>query len=107
MFFQPPSGVLDSTGLYNFASPSPVCPLYFVCDGYVSLPLSRTSFSDFSLKYSRDDRFKGIDKMREREVMFNDFITDHRRREKDDKSNQRDRVSVGVAHGSVGGVAER
>ncbi|XP_059155432.1 transcription elongation regulator 1-like isoform X2 [Physella acuta] len=46
----------------------------------------KSSFSDFASKYGKDERFKGIDKMRERESMFLDFVSDLRKREKEEKS---------------------
>lgn len=54
----------------------------------------RSSFSDFAQKYGRDDRFKGIEKMRERESLFNEFIVEVRRREKDEKQQKKEQVSA-------------
>lgn len=54
----------------------------------------RSSFSDFAQKNGRDDRFKGIEKMRERESLFNEFIVEVRRREKDEKQHKKEQVSV-------------
>ncbi|KAK7508465.1 hypothetical protein BaRGS_00000031 [Batillaria attramentaria] len=54
----------------------------------------KSSFSDFASKYGKDDRFKGIDKMRERESLFNDFVSDLRRREKEEKSSQREKLKT-------------
>lgn len=53
----------------------------------------RSSFSDFAQKYGRDERFKGIEKMRERESLFNEFIIEVRRREKDEKQQKKEQVS--------------
>lgn len=53
----------------------------------------RSSFSDFAQKYGRDERFKGIEKMRERESLFNEFIVEVRRREKDEKQQKKEQVS--------------
>merc|ERR1711997_492717 len=36
---------------------------------------ARTTYSEFANKYSKDDRFKGIEKSRERESLFNEFRT--------------------------------
>ncbi|VEL31021.1 unnamed protein product [Protopolystoma xenopodis] len=55
--------------------------------------LVRSSFADFSSKYCKDERFKGIEKMRERESIFQDFLADLRHREKEDKHKERELVS--------------
>jgi transcription elongation regulator 1 len=41
-----------------------------------------SSFSNFSLKYSRDDRYRALEKMRDREECFNDYLDDLRRKGK-------------------------
>ena len=56
--------------------------------------LCRSSFSDFASKYGKDERFKGIEKMREREAIFSDYVTDLRRKEKEEKSSHKEKVSV-------------
>lgn len=56
----------------------------------------RSSFSDFASKYGKDERFKGIDKMRDRESVFNEFVSDMRRREKEEKSSQREKVGINI-----------
>merc|ERR1711974_224299 len=50
----------------------------------------RTSFIDFASKASKDERFKGIDKRSERENMFNDFMVDLKRKEKEERAAKRD-----------------
>lgn len=52
----------------------------------------KSSFSEFAIKYGKDDRFKVIEKMRERESLFNEFIVEVRKREKEDKQNRRDQI---------------
>ncbi|XP_067657663.1 transcription elongation regulator 1-like [Haliotis asinina] len=54
----------------------------------------KSSFSDFASRYGKDDRFKGIDKMRERESIFNDYVSDLRRKEKEEKSNQKEKLKA-------------
>lgn len=47
---------------------------------------AKSSFSDFcSSRHSKDDRFRGIEKMRDREDLFNDFVDDLRRKESEQK----------------------
>lgn len=56
----------------------------------------RSSFSDFAQKHSKDDRFKGIEKTRDRESLFNEFILEVRRREKDEKLQKKETVSMKI-----------
>lgn len=55
--------------------------------------LSRSTFSDFAQKYNKDERFKGIEKMRERESLFNEYILELRKKEKEERFSQREKVS--------------
>lgn len=43
-------------------------------------------------KYAKDERFKAIDKMREREAIFNDFLSDLRRKEKEERNLLKEKV---------------
>ncbi|KAL5273613.1 TCERG1 family protein [Megaselia abdita] len=52
----------------------------------------KSSFSDFCSKYGKDDRFRAIEKVRERESLFNEFILEVRRREKDDRINMKEKI---------------
>ncbi|CAG5125745.1 unnamed protein product [Candidula unifasciata] len=52
----------------------------------------KMSFSDFAAKYGKDERFRGIDKMRDRESMFLDYISELRKREKEEKSVLKERL---------------
>jgi len=45
---------------------SVVCPVCFC----------RSSFSEFAAKYSKDERFKAVERMREREQLFNEFLVE-------------------------------
>lgn len=67
------------------------------CAGFYleALLYSRSSFSDFASKYGRDERFKGIEKSRERESLFQAFLSDLRRREKE-KSSLKDKVCLAL-----------
>lgn len=53
---------------------------------------TRSSFSDFCRKYSKDERFLNIEKMREKEGAFNEYISDLRRKEKEEKSVQKEKL---------------
>lgn len=56
-------------------------------------PIFRSSFSEFAQKYGKDDRFRIIEKIRERESLFNEFIVEIRKKEKDDKIHKKEQVS--------------
>ena len=43
------------------------------------------TYSEFAHKHSKDDRFKGIEKSRERESLFNDFMVDIKKKDKEEK----------------------
>ncbi|XP_061384877.1 transcription elongation regulator 1-like isoform X2 [Danaus plexippus] len=55
---------------------------------------SKSSFTEFSGKYSRDERFKNIEKMRDRETYFNEYIAEVRKKEKDDKDRKREQAKT-------------
>jgi transcription elongation regulator 1 len=54
----------------------------------------RSSFSEFATKYGRDERFKSVDKMREKESLFNEYLIEVRRREATDTRGQSDKLKV-------------
>nr|CAD7392516.1 unnamed protein product [Timema cristinae] len=54
----------------------------------------KSSFSDFAQKHGKDERFKNIEKMREREGLFNEFLLEVRKREKEEKVMRREQVRL-------------
>lgn len=56
--------------------------------------LFRSSFGDFTSKFSKDDRFKAIEKSRDREAMFQDYLVELRKREKEDKHREKEKVGL-------------
>ncbi|KAL6098799.1 tcerg1 [Pungitius sinensis] len=52
----------------------------------------RTTFSEFAVKHGRDPRFKTIEKMKDREAIFVEFITAIRKREKEDSKSRGEKV---------------
>lgn len=50
---------------------------------------SKTSFSDFTKEHGKDERFKAIEKSRDRETIFNEYIADVRKKEKEDREEKR------------------
>lgn len=57
---------------------------------------SKSTYADFASKFGKDERFKAIDKARERESLFDEFMLDVRRREKEEKAAKREQVCWGV-----------
>ncbi|XP_063543558.1 transcription elongation regulator 1-like isoform X3 [Cydia strobilella] len=55
---------------------------------------SKSSFNEFSSKHGRDERFKGIDKPRDRVTYFNEHVAELRKREKDDKERKREQAKT-------------
>lgn len=60
---------------------------------WVHLPFCcRTTFSEFAAKHAKDSRFKAIEKMKDREALFNEFITAARKKEKEDSKTRGEKV---------------
>ncbi|KPM03486.1 transcription elongation regulator 1-like protein [Sarcoptes scabiei] len=55
------------------------------------LTSSKASYSDFSQKHSKDSRFRNIEKSRDREAIFNEYILQLKKKEREDKEKQRDK----------------
>lgn len=53
---------------------------------------SKSSFSEFSAKYMKDERYKGVEKTRDRESMFQDYVVELRKREKEDKHRDKEKM---------------
>lgn len=60
---------------------------------YFIIHFFRTSFSEFSSKNSKDERYKNIEKSREREGLFNEYMVELRKQEKEEKALRREQVS--------------
>merc|ERR1719211_393287 len=50
---------------------------------------AKTSWSEFSREVAKDERFKAIDKSRDREAMFNDYQSEIRKKDRDEKEERR------------------
>uniref|UniRef100_A0A673XZZ9 Transcription elongation regulator 1 n=1 Tax=Salmo trutta TaxID=8032 RepID=A0A673XZZ9_SALTR len=53
---------------------------------------ARTTFSEFASKHAKDQRFKAIDKMKDREAIFIEFMTSLKKKEKEDSKNRGEKV---------------
>ena len=49
----------------------------------------KSSFSEFHSKHGKDERFKGIEKNREREALFTEFLIECRKKEKEEREARR------------------
>ncbi len=49
----------------------------------------RSSFSEFAAKYSKDDRFKAVERMREREQLFNEYLVELKKSAAKQKEEQK------------------
>lgn len=59
----------------------------------IMFPLTcRTTFSEFAAKHVKDPRFKAIEKMKDREAMFTEFMTAWRKKDKEDSKNKVEKV---------------
>lgn len=53
----------------------------------------RSSFGDFAQKFGKEERFRNIEKIRERESLFNEYLIEVRRREKEERFQRKEQVS--------------
>lgn len=53
---------------------------------------SSNSFTDFAARYTRDERFKAIEKIKDRESLFNDYLSDLRKQEKEEKYAEKEKL---------------
>ena len=53
---------------------------------------ARTTYSEFANKYSKDDRFKGIEKSRERESLFNEFMIEIKRKDREERTAKKEQA---------------
>ncbi|KRG01317.1 transcription elongation regulator 1 isoform X3 [Drosophila mojavensis] len=52
----------------------------------------KSSFSEFSQRNAKEERYRAIEKVRERESLFNEYIVEVRRREKEDKQLRKEQI---------------
>lgn len=57
------------------------------------MSLCRSSFNEFASKYGKEERFRAIEKIRERESLFNEYLIEVRRREKEERIQKKEQVS--------------
>ena len=52
----------------------------------------RSSFNDFASKHGKDERYRGVDKLRDREDLFKEFVSELRRKEKEESKEKKEKV---------------
>uniref|UniRef100_A0AAY4CT09 Transcription elongation regulator 1 n=1 Tax=Denticeps clupeoides TaxID=299321 RepID=A0AAY4CT09_9TELE len=52
----------------------------------------RTTFSDFAARHAKDPRFKAIEKMKDREAIFTEFVTAMRKKDRDGTKNRVEKI---------------
>ncbi|GMT16652.1 hypothetical protein PFISCL1PPCAC_7949, partial [Pristionchus fissidentatus] len=52
----------------------------------------KSSFSSFASKYGKDERFKIIEKMREKEEIFNEFVGELHKKEREEKKEKKEKA---------------
>ena len=58
------------------------------------------TYNEFSQKYGRDERFRNVEKAREREQYFTEYVQNLKKRDKEEKASRKERVSFGTPHDS-------
>ncbi|KAM4037956.1 transcription elongation regulator 1 [Anomaloglossus baeobatrachus] len=54
----------------------------------------RSTFSEFATKHAKDHRFKSIEKMKDRETLFSEYMVAARKKEKEDSKNKGEKVKL-------------
>ena len=57
---------------------------------------NRTTFSEFAQKFGKESRFKSIEKMRERESLYNEFMMQVRKQAKEEGISKAEKVGSNV-----------
>lgn len=54
----------------------------------------RSSFSSFASKWGKDSRFKGVEKMRDKEDIFNEYVQELEKKEKEERKERKEKVEI-------------
>lgn len=55
---------------------------------------SRMSYNEFSQKYSRDERFRSVERTRDRETYFQEYIAELKKKEKENRKVEKEKVCL-------------
>merc|ERR1712223_936759 len=53
---------------------------------------ARTTYGEFANKYSKDDKFKGIEKSRERESLFNEYMLEVKKKDREERLEKKNQA---------------
>lgn len=53
----------------------------------------KMSYPEFSQKYGKDVRFRNVDRSRDRESIYNEFITELKKKDRENREKNREKVS--------------
>ena len=53
---------------------------------------ARTTYSEFANKFSKEDRFKGIEKSRERESLFNEYMIEIKKKDREERTAKKEQA---------------
>lgn len=53
---------------------------------------ARSTYSEFANKYGKEDRFKGIEKSRERESLFNEYMIDIKKKDREERAAKKEQA---------------
>ncbi len=56
----------------------------------------RSTFNEFSSRHSKDERFRAVEKIRDREAWFHEYVQELKTREKDGSSRHSEKEKVRV-----------
>ncbi len=75
-------------------SPSSKRPLFFSIEIIHSSWSFRSTFNEFSSRHSKDERFRVVEKIRDREAWFHEYIQELKTRGKDGSTRHQDKEKV-------------
>lgn len=58
------------------------------------IDIFRTTFHEFSSRHSKDERFRAVERIRDRETWFHDYVQELKTREKEGSSRHSDKEKV-------------
>jgi transcription elongation regulator 1 len=75
-------------------SPPSKSPI-FESNIFIPIESFRSTFNEFSSRLSKDERFRAVEKIRDREAWFHEYTQELRTREKDGSNRHYDKEKVG------------
>lgn len=66
--------------------------IYFLINECAVFFFTRMTFSEFAAKYGKNETFKTIEKMKDREALFNEYLTDLKKKDKETTKTRHNKV---------------